>query len=69
VAARNQVAAEGGEQLQRLLVLDPFGDELQPEVVGQLDGGTDDRGGVGVADHVEHEGLVELTSSTGSRFR
>jgi hypothetical protein len=43
-----------------LLVLDAFCDQLQAEVVGQLDGGADDGGVVGVAGHVEHERLVEL---------
>ena len=53
--ALGQIAAEAGKQLQGLLVLNALGNTLKAEVVGQFDGGTDDRDVVRVTGHVEHE--------------
>ena len=48
VVALRVVAAEALDGVEGLPVLDAFGDDLQAEGVGELDGRADDRGAAGI---------------------
>ena len=56
----DRVAAERGEALTRLRVLDAFGDHRVTEPVSELHGGPHDRRARFVVDHADHERPVDL---------
>src|SRR5438132_13632341 len=58
--ALDRVAAERGETLTRLRVLDAFGDDRVTEPVTELHGGAHDRRARFVVDHADHERPVDL---------
>src|SRR5467141_1243021 len=60
VEALQEVAAILPQHRRRGLVLDPFGDDRQPEAMAQVHRGPDDGGAVTVGRHVEDEGLIDL---------
>ena len=60
VEALRLVAAEVTEPVERLPVLDAFGDDPETEVAAQLHGGPDDREVLDPVEHVRHERAVDL---------
>ena len=51
----HHVATEGAQTRERLLRLDAFGHDLEPEIVREVDGGAHDLVRIAVRQHVEHE--------------
>src|SRR5256885_298105 len=49
-----------GEELQLLLRLDAFGDDLEPELAAHRDDGRADRGVIRVPPEIRHERAVDL---------
>ncbi len=60
IIALGDVATEAGQYLAGRAVFHPFGNRLEPQVVGEIDHGAHDRAGTRVLSHVLHEGPVDL---------
>ena len=60
VVSLREVAAEGGEKIEVVLVFDAFGDNFEVEGVCEVDGGADDRGTAAVGADVRDEGPIDL---------
>ena len=54
------MTAGAGQEVALRLGLDPFGNDAQPQALGERDNGTRNGGIIGVGEHVPHKGSVDL---------
>jgi hypothetical protein len=67
VVALGGVAAEGGQLVQCVGVLDAFGDDLEAEVAAEVDGGSDDDRVPGAGGQPGDEGPVDFQATARGR--